>query len=375
LTTAEKGLAAAMAAMFYEELLKGERRVAALYAAKREMRRLNPLDPIAWGGLILDGNPARLARFEPLSQLSVATLVWPKVLGPALTSAETIPPAEQAEALYQQGLGQMHDQADDQAEQAFTAAMNLEGARAETAALALYERAGLYRRRGQLPLAFQDYARLLSIRNVPPRLRLGALADRGTTHIMNHDDAAAIADYTAYVQLPDVSESDRLQVLQNRGFAYLRNGNFEAAAADFTTIITTPGADRVQRAKALGNRGECYRHRGQCDLALQDVDLGLRMGVGDAQLIRLLHTVRALTYFDSGALPQAVAELTFLLAEPDVPAGAAEIDLWYRAGAYQALGQVDQARLDYQALIDLPNASANYVDDARQRLVALNTDP
>jgi CHAT domain-containing protein len=124
---------------FYEEIRKKRLRSEALQTVVRELARQYPLNPIAWGGFALYGDRGVLTRFDPIRQLSVASVVLDSRRPPPES------PAQKAERLIAEGRRLFADGDSAKAIAVFTEAFELEAAPLTLRARGLYERAGVQR--------------------------------------------------------------------------------------------------------------------------------------------------------------------------------------------------------------------------------------
>ncbi len=358
--------------LFYTELLKGVPRAEALRSARRALQAAYPRDPLFWAGLVLDGSPAELYRFKPAGTLRVATINFREWgLNQSKERRKPVTPAEIAEDFYQQGLDYLDTGKTDEAFQAFDSAIHQPGGLLETACRARYQRAGMLRSLGRYPEAFEEYGRLLDMPDLPENLRISALSDRGTTHMLVKQYTDAIQDYSAALASTSISPSDQAWLLVNRGSAYRMASQPGAAIVDFGAVLAMEGAPREQRFKALLNRGDTHRLQDEYTAAVEDLSQALAMQAGNLEENRGVRISRALAFYSLGDYTRAVQDFSLLLKDKDLSSGYAEVCLTYRASSYQVLSQPESARADYQALLALPGISAETRAQAQTELSGL----
>jgi CHAT domain-containing protein len=277
---------------FYDALMQQQSKSAALATARARLRAQYPGQPAYWGGFILTGDPKPLRRFDPLSDLTVASISMKGLFDRNGDAPRSRTPAEEIEARYNAGREKLRQGDVDAAIQLFTEALGIADGPEASRALAFYQRAGAYRRQRQFEAALQDYATMLAM-PLPDRLAMSARFDRGTTLSLSGDYAGAIGEYSTVLATSGLEPGDRVQALVNRGSTYAMAGDDASAIQDFSAVIDTAGSDRVQRFKALVNRASLFLHMARYADAIADADVALSLGLGEAAGIERAQNLRA----------------------------------------------------------------------------------
>lgn len=231
-----------------------------------------------------------------------------------------------------------------QAIEAFTQAIDIEPRYAEA-----YVKRGLaYYRAGQYKAAISDYTQTLALK----RYHADAHSSRGDAYRALGKAQHAIADYAA-----SLKKRWSADVLQKRAQTYLELHSTQNAIADYTTVIK-----RQPSAIAYYNRGNAYlqlfnsqespENRNTLELVLADLDKAIaleprfvqayisraqtqtRLGEQASEKSDYIHAVELLTE----AIQHWQGELHVLIQA-----------YYWRAFAYQKLGEGDKARNDVNA--------------------------
>ncbi len=359
--------------LFYASLLKGAPRAEALRAARQTLQAAYPRDPLFWAGLVLDGSPGPLYRFKPTSSLKVVTVNFRDWgLNPSAKKKPPETPAEIAESYYDQGLALLDEDKAEDALRAFDSAIRLADAPQETVRRARYEKAGALRSMGNLAKAEAEYGRLLEAPGLPEKMRLNALADRGTTYILANQFETAIQDFSEGLASPGIAPDDSAWLLVNRGSAYRMLDRESEALADFSAVLSLEEAPREQRFKALLNRGDIYRQQGENALAVADLSQALDLKEGSPTDIDGVMLSRGLAYYALKDYPHAIQDFSLLLQNQELAPLYQQFCLCFRARCYQESGSSSLAAEDYRRLLTLPDLGDDFRAEARQ---ALGLDP
>lgn len=346
--------------IFYTQLLQSNSRVVSLYYAKRKIKEKHPLDPIYWGGIILDGEVGPLRRFNPINKIKIAH--W------ADSGFNEKFRKSKAQSLYETGLTHIKNGNLDDAFQNFTSVLSIEGISNKLKALALYERAGIRRKTNDLDAALQDYNKLLSMRDVFVRLRRAALADRGRTFILKRDYESAIQDYTDDLCYADLQTLEKHISLVNRGFAFRMIGNNDAAIMDYTEVIEEKDGPQELKFEALLGRAHTYYVNCQNSQAIQDLSLALTMHKGESSELQDALYLMALCHFKTNDNLQCVKILTSLLEHQNLSHEFAVSCLLYRAKAYLSLKEPKKAKADLDSILAFANVTQNVVEETSKLL-------
>ena len=241
----------------------------------------------------------------------------------------------QAQTYVQQGTLLLRTWKISQAIAAFTQAIALEPRYAEA-----YVKRGLaYYRAGKYKAAIADYTRTLELK----RYQADAYASRGDAYRALDDMQRAIADYTAALK-----KRWNAPVMRKRAYTYLEQGNVQNALTDYDTVIK-----RQPSAVAYYARGNTY-----LQLSIQSNEDRLKLALADLNQAITLETRFARAYLSRGLIYEhikkqvsATADYTHALAlltetiqtwQGDANA-LIQVHYW-RAFAYQKLGEVDKAK-------------------------------
>ncbi len=241
----------------------------------------------------------------------------------------------QAQTYVQQGTLLLRTWKISQAIAAFTQAIALEPRYAEA-----YVKRGLaYYRAGKYKAAIADYTRTLELK----RYQADAYASRGDAYRALDDMQPAIADYTAALK-----KRWNAPVMRKRAYTYLEQGNVQNALTDYDTVIK-----RQPSAVAYYARGNTY-----LQLSIQSNEDRLKLALADLNQAITLETRFARAYISRGLIYEhikeqvsATADYTHALAlltetiqtwQGDANA-LIQVHYW-RAFAYQKLGEVDKAK-------------------------------
>ena len=241
----------------------------------------------------------------------------------------------QAQTYVQQGTLLLRTWKISQAIAAFTQAIALEPRYAEA-----YVKRGLaYYRAGKYKAAIADYTRTLELK----RYQADAYASRGDAYRALDDMQRAIADYTAALK-----KRWNAPVMRKRAYTYLEQGNVQNALTDYDTVIK-----RQPSAVAYYARGNTY-----LQLSIQSNEDRLKLALADLNQAITLETRFARAYISRGLIYEhikeqvsATADYTHALAlltetiqtwQGDANA-LIQVHYW-RAFAYQKLGEVDKAK-------------------------------
>ena len=209
-------------------------------------------------------------------------------------------------------------------------------------ALAIIRRGLAYYRLGEYRKAIADYNRALKLK----RYQADAYYSRGDAHRELKDYHQAIADYTA-----SLHERWAAFVMWKRAEVHLRIGDERRAIADYTAVIQRKGG-----AAAYYQRGQAYMRLHENELALDDFTRGIEIEPEFAEA----HLSRAETYERLDRRQDAESDYLRV-----IELATAEIEEWkenhpilgpvyYRRGvAHQWLGNVKQARADYEMAVKL----------------------
>jgi tetratricopeptide (TPR) repeat protein len=346
--------------LFYTQLLQSNSRVLSLYYAKRKIKEKHPLDPIYWGGIILDGEVGPLRRFNPINKIKIAHWVDSGFNEKYRKS--------KAQSLYETGLTHIKNGNLDDAIQKFTSVLSMEDISNNLKALALYERAGIRRKTNHLDAALQDYNKLLSMHDVSLRRRLGALADRGRAFILKGDYESAIQDYTDVLRSADLHTGEKHISLVNRGLAFKMIGNNDAAILDYTKVIEEKDGPQELKFEALLGRANTYYVNCQYSQAIQDLNLALTMHKGESSELQDALYLMALCHFKTNNNLQCVKILTSLLEYQNLSHEFAVSCLLYRAKAYLSLKEAKKAKADLYSILEFANVTQSVVEETSKLL-------
>lgn len=181
-----------------------------------------------------------------------------------------------------------------------------------------------------------------------------AYLSRGNAHVdkANTSQAAqlpefelAIADYNEAIRL----NSNHAIAFNNRGAMYAAKREYDRAIADYSEAIRLD----PNYALALRNRAFSYSRKADYDAALADYSEVIRLSPNYEAIID-----RGLTFEHKRDYRSAIVDFTDAIhLEPSRAAG-----LYWRAEAYNEMGEIDKALADYRAIVALQlsvNANEN----------------
>lgn len=241
----------------------------------------------------------------------------------------------QAQAYVQEGTLSLRTWKISQAIAAFTRAIEIEPRYAEA-----YVKRGLaYYRAGKYKAAIADYTRTLELK----RYQADAHASRGDAYRALDDAQHAITDYAA-----SLKKRWNARVVRKRAQTYLEQGNVQNAVTDYDTVIKQQPSAVVYYTR--GNVHLQLFMQGDKDrlkLALADLDQAIAL---EARFARA-YMSRGLVYEYLGQPASATADYTHALelftetiqtwqGNPN----ALIQDYYWRAFAYQKLGEADKAQ-------------------------------
>lgn len=227
---------------------------------------------------------------------------------------------------------------------------------------AYFNRGKIYHKRDKTEEALVDYDMAARI---DPYL-VGPYLGRGSIYDIKREYDKSIYNYTKAIGLGFHND---FTLYYGRGLAYYEKGNYDAAIADFTkTIELSP-----DYMPAYGKRGFAYARKGDCNRALSDLntfmehgyvvdydaDFFAHRGMAYHGLYRsdeaiadfdkvikidpyrpLIYASRGTAYGDKGDFGRAVADFTKAIELETASKGQL---YYFRAAAYQMLGQYDNA--------------------------------
>ena len=243
----------------------------------------------------------------------------------------------QAQAHVQQGTVSLRTWKIPQAITALTQAIEIEPRYAEA-----YVKRGLaYYRAGKYKAAIADYNRTLELK----RYQADTYASRGDAYHALDDMQRAIADYTA-----SLKKRWNARVMRKRAQTYFEQGDIQNALTDYDTVIK-----RQPSAVAYYTRGNVY-----LQLFIQGDEDRLRLALADLDQAITLEKHFARAYISRGLIYEYLGEQTS--ATTDYTHALAlfteTIQTWqgdantliqvhyWRAFAYQKLGEVDKAQTE-----------------------------
>jgi tetratricopeptide (TPR) repeat protein len=146
----------------------------------------------------------------------------------------------------------------------------------------------------------------------------------------------AIADYNEAIRL----NSNHAIAFNNRGAMYAAKREYDRAIADYSEAIRLD----PNYAVAHRNRAFSYSRKGDYDAALADYSEVIRLSPTYEAIID-----RGLTFEHKRDYKSAIADFTAaILLEPSRANG-----LYWRAEAYNEMGEIDKALADYRAIVKL----------------------
>ena len=220
---------------------------------------------------------------------------------------------------------------------AFTRAIEIEPKYAEA-----YVKRGLaHYRSGQYKAAIADYTRTLDLN----RYHADAYASRGDAYRAIGDIQHAIADYSASLE-----KRWNARVMRKRAQTYFEQGNVQKALTDYSTIVK-----RQPNTMAYYSRGNAY-----LQLSIQGVENHLQHALADLNQAITLEQHFAGAYIARAQIHARLGEQTLAIADyknavelfteairgwQGEPNALTQVYFW-RAFAYQKLGEVDTAKKD-----------------------------
>lgn len=233
-----------------------------------------------------------------------------------------------------------------QAIAAFTQAIEIDAGYAEA-----YVKRGLaYYRSAQYETAIADYTQTLTLN----RYHADAYASRGDAYRALGDAQRAITDYTAALE-----KRWDAAVMLKRATLYQESRQFSAAFADYDAIIQrrhSPqayyGAKTYYGAQAYYARGNAYLNTGKVNLALADMNEAIALEPGFAYAyIRRAHIYEKVGQqaSEKSDYVEAIKLLTEAIQGWQGDTRALIPVYYWRAFAYQQLGEIDKARDDAEA--------------------------
>lgn len=275
---------------------------------------------------------------RPLIYIMTPLLILTILLASRFVTWDAIKGMDRQAQLYvQEGTASLRSWKLPQAIKAFTRAIEIEPRYAEA-----YVKRGLaYYRSAQYETAIADYTETLKLK----RYQADAYASRGDAYRALEDTQQAIGDYSA-----SLKRRWNASVMQKRAETYFDGGNAQNALADYDTVIK-----RQPTLTAYYARGNVY-----LQLSTQGDKRHLKFALADLnQAIALeprfanAYISRAQIYTHLGEHTSATQDYTYTIelltdaiqtwqGEPN-----ALIQVYYwRALAYQKLGEVDKAEKD-----------------------------
>ena len=273
---------------------------------------------------------------RPLIYIMTPVLILTIVLAARFVTWDAIKGENsQARTHVQQGTLSLRTWKISQAIAAFTQAIEIEPRYAEA-----YVKRGLaYHRAGKYKAAIADYTRTLELK----RYQADAHTSRGDAYRALGDKRRAITDYTA-----SLKKRWNARVMRKRAYTHLEQGDVQNALTDYDTVIK-----RQPSAVAYYARGNTY-----FQLSIQNNKDRLNLALADLNQAITLETRFARAYISRGLIYEylekhtlAITDYTHALAllteTIQTWQGAAnaliQVHYW-RAFAYQKLGEVDKAR-------------------------------
>lgn len=250
------------------------------------------------------------------------------------------------------------------AEESFEAALEIDPA-CEAALIAM---AQLHHAAGEWEAALDAYDKALALR---PDLA-DLYADRGLAYCHTGRQEQGIADLSTYLE----AFPDDAMVLYNRGYAYYETGNFQQAIDDFCAARELMPRD----PGILLNLGHACFETGRWELAIDSYTEAIE--VAPREVLQLIYYRRALCHLDLNDPESAIEDLTssldldpydvdsywnrarayYLDDQPEASLGDLErllaldpslVEPYYWRGViHQEMGDIDQARSDFQYVKD-----------------------
>lgn len=221
-----------------------------------------------------------------------------------------------------------------QAIAAFTRAIEIDAGYAEA-----YVKRGLaYYRSAQYETAIADYTQTLTLN----RYHADAYASRGDAYRALGDAQRALTDYTAALEKRWDSA-----VMLKRATLYQESRQFSAAFADYDAII-----QRLPSVQAYYARGNAYLNTGKVNLALADMNEAIALEPRFAYAyIRRAHIYEQVGQqaSEKSDYVKAIKLLTEAIQGWQGDTRALIPVYYWRAFAYQQLGEIDKARDDAEA--------------------------
>lgn len=227
-----------------------------------------------------------------------------------------------------------------QAIAAFTQAIEIDAGYAEA-----YVKRGLaYYRSAQYETAIADYTQTLTLN----RYHADAYASRGDAYRALGDAQRAITDYTAALE-----KRWDAAVMLKRATLYQESRQFSAAFADYDAIIQRRHSPQAYYgAQAYYARGNAYLNTGKVKLALADMNEAIALEPRFAYAyIRRAHIYERVGQqaSEKSDYVKAIKLLTEAIQGWQGDTRALIPVYYWRAFAYQQLGEIDKARDDAEA--------------------------
>ena len=241
----------------------------------------------------------------------------------------------QAQTHVQQGTLSLRTWKISQAIAAFTQAIELEPRYAEA-----YVKRGLaYYRAGKYKAAIADYTRTLELK----RYQADAYASRADAYRALDDKQRAITDYTT-----SLKKRWNARVMRKRAYTHFEQGDVQNALTDYDTVIK-----RQPSAVAYYARGNTY-----LQLSIQSDKDRLKLALADLNQAITLEPLFAHAYISRGLIHEHLEEqipatgdyihaltlFTETIQTWQSDANALIQVRYWRAFAYQKLGEVDKAK-------------------------------
>ncbi len=157
----------------------------------------------------------------------------------------------------------------------FTITIKMLGVSAQAQALALLDRAEIFKQRDDRSAALADYATVMQMEEAPIELRRSAGRCSWAVHFQLEDWAAVIEDCNFFLILPDSSPAQQISALQSRRSIYEKIGNHAAAIQDCETILSITEASQDQRYEAFVSKADALEKLGRFDEAVAVYDEAL----------------------------------------------------------------------------------------------------
>lgn len=282
---------------FYQELLSGLPRLAALGRARAALRQKFPKDPIHWCGFILEGQFGHLSRTNPGNRLKFMSLnarEWGIGQGGSPDSGQ---PWQAADPAGQTGITQMRDTL----KRADTSA----GRRLEV----LFQLGNLANRLGDHDAGLTHFRAMLDNEAISEQDILSIQYDIAKIEHQMGRYPDAVKGYTALAER-ELPVELRTRLLVNRGVALMCMEREQEAHLDFTRVIETEEAPWDQCMMARMNRSSTWPDS-ELDAALEDIDCALSVAQKNQADEFALRARRAQLLLILGRIPDARTELAW----------------------------------------------------------------